>query len=146
MLFLLFTLCFCTGSYAAASTTTGTAATGRRFWLRDNFRTSFEILPFLAGLMGLTYRLPDLILVDFRRGLDLKFSRSNIEFAISHPDRHEIKSKHIDWILGTEYEHRVWPWPWPWPWIFKVKYRIWYISAKNGPIATKRKMNISIEH
>ena len=26
-----------------------------------------------------------------------------------------------------------------WPWIFKVKYRICYISAKNGPIATKRK-------
>ena len=29
--------------------------------------------------------------------------------------------------------------------IFKVKYRIGYISAKNGPIATKRKANISIE-
>ena len=33
----------------------------------------------------------------------------------------------------------------PWPWIFKVKYGISYISAKNGPIATKRKPNISIE-
>ena len=32
---------------------------------------------------------------------------------------------------------------WPWPWIFKVKYRICYISAKNGPIATKRKANTS---
>ena len=30
------------------------------------------------------------------------------------------------------------------PWIFKVKYRICYISAKNGLIATKRKANISI--
>ena len=29
--------------------------------------------------------------------------------------------------------------------IFKVKYRICYIPAKNGPIATKRKANISIE-
>ena len=34
---------------------------------------------------------------------------------------------------------------WPWPWIFKVKYGISYISAKSGPIATKRKANISIE-
>ena len=43
----------------------------------------------------------------------------------------------------------MWPsgltWPWPWPWIFKVKYGISYISAKSGPIATKRKANISIE-
>ena len=34
---------------------------------------------------------------------------------------------------------------WPWPSIFKVKYKICYISAKNGPIAMKRKANISIE-
>ena len=34
---------------------------------------------------------------------------------------------------------------WPWPRFFKVKYGICYISAKNGPIATKRKANISIE-
>ena len=34
---------------------------------------------------------------------------------------------------------------WPWPWIFKVKYRIGYISAKNGPIATKQKANTSNE-
>ena len=33
----------------------------------------------------------------------------------------------------------------PWPLIFKVKYGIFYISAKSGPIATKRKANISIE-
>ena len=33
----------------------------------------------------------------------------------------------------------------PWPRFFKVKYGIYYISAKNGPIATKRKANISIE-
>ena len=36
-------------------------------------------------------------------------------------------------------------WSWPWPRFFKVKYGICYISAKNGPIATKRKANISIE-
>ena len=60
-------------------------------------------------------------------------------------DCHETKSKHIDWTLGLECDHRVWPWPWPWPWIFKVKYGICYISAKNSSIATKRKSNISIE-
>ena len=53
--------------------------------------------------------------------------------------------------------HNWWPWTiylllifwsisvWPWPWIFKVKYRIFYISAKYCPIATKRKSNIWIE-
>ena len=60
-------------------------------------------------------------------------------------DCHETKSKHIDWTLGLKCDHRVWPWPWPWPWIFKVKYRICYISAKSGPIATKQKGNILIE-
>ena len=60
-------------------------------------------------------------------------------------DCHETKSKHIDWTLGLKCDHRVWPWPWPWPWIFKVKYGISYISAKSGPIATKRKANISTD-
>ena len=60
-------------------------------------------------------------------------------------DCHETKSKHIDWTLGLKCDYRVWLWSWPWPWIFKVKYRICYISAKNGPIASKRKANISIE-
>ena len=58
---------------------------------------------------------------------------------------HKTKSKHIDWTPGLKCDHRFWPWPWPWPWIFNVKYRICYISAKNGPIATERKANISIE-
>ena len=133
---------------------------------------------------------------DIDHDLDLDFSRSNMEFAISLPkmvrlprnekqtywlnsraqmwpsgltlamtltlnfqgqiwnllyisqkcsDCHETKSKHIDWTLGLKCDHRVWPLPWPWPWIFKVKYRICYISAKNGPIVTKRKANILIE-
>ena len=60
-------------------------------------------------------------------------------------DCHETKSKHIDWSLDLKCDHRVWPWTLPWPWIFKVKYGIGYISAKNGPIATKRKANTSIE-
>ena len=36
------------------------------------------------------------------------------------------KSKHIDWMLGLKWDHRVRPCPWPWPWIFKVKYGICY--------------------
>ena len=59
-------------------------------------------------------------------------------------DCHETKSKHIDWTLGLKCDHQVWLWPWPWPSIFKVKYRICYISTKNGQIASKRKANISI--
>ena len=60
-------------------------------------------------------------------------------------DCHETNSKHIDWTQSLKCNHWVWPWPWPWPWIFKVKYGICYISAKNGPIATKQNANISIE-
>ena len=126
---------------------------------------------------------------DLGHDLDLEFSRSNIEFAVSQPkmvrlpqnekqayrlnsrpqmwpssltltlnfqgqiwyllylsqkwsDCHKTKSKHIDWTLGLKScDHRVWPWPW----IFKVNYGISYILAINGPIATKRKANISIE-
>ena len=85
---------------------------------------------------------------DLGHDLDLEFSRSNIEFAISQPKMVRFprnEKKHSDWTLGIKCDQRVWPWPWPWPWIFKVKYRICYISAKNGPIATKQKANISIE-
>ena len=60
-------------------------------------------------------------------------------------DCHETKIKHIDWTLGLKCDHQVWLWLWPWPWIFKVKYRICYISAKNGQIALKQKAIISIE-
>ena len=59
-------------------------------------------------------------------------------------DCHEMKSEHIDWTLGLKCNHQIWPWPWPWPSIFKVKYEICYISTKSGPIATRRKANISI--
>ena len=60
-------------------------------------------------------------------------------------DSHETKSKHSDWTLILKCDHWICPWPWPWPWIFKVKYGICYLLAKNGPIATKQKTNISIE-
>ena len=58
---------------------------------------------------------------------------------------HETKIKHIDRTRGLQRDHQVWPWPWPWPRIPKVKYGIYYISAKIGSIANKRKENISIE-
>ena len=29
-------------------------------------------------------------------------------------DCHEMKRKHIDWILGHNCDHQVWPWQWPW--------------------------------
>ena len=45
-------------------------------------------------------------------------------------DCHETKNKHINWTQGLKCDHQVWPWPWHWPWMFKVKYRICYISAK----------------
>ena len=41
--------------------------------------------------------------------------------------------------LSQMWLSQMWPsgltWPWPSPWIFKFKYRICYITAKNGPIA-----------
>ena len=128
---------------------------------------------------------------DLHHDLDLEFSRSNMEFAISqskmvwlqrnkkHPYQlmpqmwpsdltftmtltlsfqgkiwnllylsqkwcncNETKSKHINWTLGLKCDHRVWHWPWPWLRIFKVKFIICYISAKNGLIATKWKVHI----
>ena len=45
------------------------------------FEQLFGFLSFLARLLALTCRLPD----DFRCDLDLDFSRSNMEFAISQP-------------------------------------------------------------
>ena len=51
----------------------------------------------------------------------------------------------MDWTEGLKCDHLVWYWPWPWPWLFKVKYGICYMSAKNGKIATKQKSNTSIE-
>ena len=60
-------------------------------------------------------------------------------------DCHEINSKHVNWILCLKCNHRIWPWLWPWPWIFKVRHGIFFISATNGPIATKQKTYILIE-
>ena len=42
----------------------------------------FIFLRFFAGLMALNYIFSESIFVDFRRDLDLEFSRSNMEFAV----------------------------------------------------------------
>ena len=112
------------------------------------FEQLFGFLSFLARLLALTCRLPDQILGDLDFDLDLDFSRSNKEFAISPPKMVRLpRNEKLTYRLNSraQIDHRVWPWPWPWPWIFKVKYRICYISARNGPLATKRKANISFE-
>ena len=66
-----------------------------------------------------------------------------VRFEISNMNA--ICNREIKWTQGLKCDHQIWPWPWPWPWIFKVKYGISYISAKSDPIATKQKVNISIE-
>ena len=60
--------------------------------------TCCQILGFLsfgAELMALNHKLPDYILVDFGRVLDLEISRSNMEFAISQPINGLIAMKNI---------------------------------------------------
>ena len=78
--------------------------------------------------------------------LDLEFSRSFMEFATSQPKNGPIGMKQKANIsnenLGLKWDYKFWPRPWPWPLIFKVKYGICYISAKNGLIVTKQKANI----
>ena len=76
-----------------------------------------------------------------------------LNFSQKWSDCHETKSKQTYWLNS-------WPqmWSrtltlamnltfslWPWPCIFKVKYGICYISAKNGPIAKKQTANISVQ-
>ena len=53
--------------------------------MRLTFEQRCRLLSFWAGLMALTYRLPDYILVDFHHGIDLEFSRSNNESDVSQP-------------------------------------------------------------
>ena len=74
------------------------------------FEPLFRFLSFLAQLLALNYWLTDYILVDFRRDLDLEFSRSNIELAISQPKKvrlprnnkktHRLNSSLQMWPLG----------------------------------------------
>ena len=70
------------------------------------------------------------------------------EFLISQPEMIRLpwnEKQTYQLNFRPQMWHQIWPWPWPWPWIFRVKYGICYISTKSGPIAMKRKANISIE-
>ena len=68
----------------------------------DNFlRTIFRISSVLAGVMALRYRLPDPILVNFNRDLDLEFSSSNMKFTnlnLSQNVPIVTKQKAVIWI------------------------------------------------
>ena len=85
--------------------------------------------------------------VTIRFDLDLEFSRSNMELAISLP-------KMVRLPRNEKQTHRLNSRPQMYPsdltlaltltLNFKVKYEICYISTKSGPIATRRKANISI--
>ena len=61
-------------------------------------------------------------------------------------DCHEMKSKHIYWILDIKCNHWVWSWPWPWPWIFKVKFWNNLISEIAGPTDIKQKGSFYENH
>ena len=57
-----------------------------------------------------------------------------ISFIFGRIDGPDLQVSWLDWFLS-----------WTWPQIFKVKYGICYISAKNGQIAMKQKANIPIQ-
>ena len=92
---------------------------------------------------------------DLCHDLDLEFSRSNIEFAISQPkmvrlprnekQTYRLNSKapnvtirfdldhNLDlWIFKVKRDLDLWPHTWPWPWIFMVKFWNSCISEWEG--------------
>ena len=92
------------------------------------FNNFLDFFHFLARLLALTYRLTDKILVDFRRDLDLEFSSSNIELAISQPKMvrlprnekqiHQLNSRLQMWPSGLtlamtftlNFQGQIWNW------------------------------------
>ena len=92
------------------------------------FEQLFGFLSFMARLLTLTYRLPNLILVHFHCDLDLEFSRSNMEFSISQPkmirlprnekQTHRLNSRPQMWPLGLtlamtltlNFQGQIWNW------------------------------------
>ena len=92
---------------------------------------------------------------DLCHDIDLKFSRSNIEFAISHPKmvrlpRNEKQTYRLNskasnvtirfdlahnfdlWIFKVKCDLDLWPHTRPWPWIFMVKFWNSCISEWEG--------------
>ena len=112
------------------------------FCSRDNSEQLFGFISFLDGLMALTWRLPD---YNFRCDLDLQFSRSNMEFALSQPkmvrslwnekQTYRLNSRPQIWPLGLTLTLTL---------TFQGQIWIYYISAKNGLIAMKRKVDWTI--
>ena len=112
------TLCFCTGSCAAAARTGGAAATGRRLLstrkLLNNFLDFFHFWH-KCWLWRIDYLIRFLSI--FVVTLTLNFQGQIWNLLYLSPkwsDCHETKSKHIDWTLGHKCDHQVWPWQWPW--------------------------------
>ena len=88
--------------------------------------------------------------VHFTHDLDLRFSRSNFENAVSQEWEgrltwHETKGIWVDRMLDPCCDLQCSPLPWPWPWIFKVKLWKSRISGMGWPIDMERKGCESIE-
>ena len=117
----------------------------------DKVRAAHPVAAKLGRYIPLVMLLSETFFTNFFLKFQMRFwewdqSKSGICYILAKMlDCHETKSNHIDWTLGLKWDHRVWPWSWPWPSVFKVQYVICYISAKNGPIGTKQKTNISIK-
>ena len=89
---------------------------------------------------------------DLCHDLDLEFSRSNIEFAISQPklvrlprNEKRLNSRASNVTIRFDLDHNLdllifkvkhdldlWPHTWPWPWIFLVKFWNSCISEWEG--------------
>ena len=132
------TLCFCTGSYAAA-------AAAAVFCPRDNFWTTFWIYFIFGTIVG-----PDLLItwLDFGRFSSWSWPRSfkvkygicyilvkndpiarkqkaniSIEFQASNVTNGFDLDHNLDlWIVKVKRDLDLWPHTWPWPWMFMVKF------------------------
>ena len=69
---------------------------------------------------------------DLGHDLDLEFSRSNIEFAISQPKMVWLPRKKANISIelqGLKCDHQVWPWPQPWPLNFQGQTWPWPLTT-----------------
>ena len=71
--------------------------------------------------------------LDLGCDLDLEFSRSNLESAISRPKMVRLpwNKKQTYRTLCLKCDHQFWPSPWPWSWIFQGQiWNLLYLSQK----------------
>ena len=108
------TLCFCTGSYAAAS-----GGAGRRFCSCDNFWTTFWLsFNFWHDCWPwpINYLITFWLIFVVTLTLNFQGQIWTLLYLIQKwSDCHETESKHIDWTPGLKCDQLVWPWPWLWP-------------------------------